>query len=153
MKNNFGKNCEGKFSRYAIPNLSLYLIICYAVGYVLSVVSPALMYSLTLDPGMILQGQIWRLVTWVLIPPKTSNLFFVVLMLYAYYNFGSALERAWGTYRYNCYLFSGMLFTIIGSFVLYGIFVVLGLGLPHICIALIKLRYNKSSLSKRANYG
>lgn len=29
-------------------------------------------------------------------------------------------------------------------------FVVLGLGLPHICIALIKLRYNKSSLSKRA---
>lgn len=128
MKNNSGKNFERKFSKYAIPNLSLYLIICYAIGYVISIVSPSLLYFLTLDPGMILQGQIWRLVTWVLIPPNTSNLFFVVIMLYAYYNFGSALEHAWGTYRYNCYLFSGMLFTIIGSFILYAIFAALGIG-------------------------
>lgn len=128
MKNNSGNNFEKKFSKYAIPNLSLYLIICYAVGYILSVVNPGLVNFLTLDPVRILQGQVWRLFTWILVPPDTSNLFFMVIMLYAYYNFGSALERAMGTYRYNCYLFSGMLFTIIGSFVLYAVFVALGLG-------------------------
>ena len=56
MKNNSGNNFERKFSKYAIPNLSLYLIICYAIGYVISMVSPALKYLLTLDPGLILQG-------------------------------------------------------------------------------------------------
>ena len=31
-----------------------------------------------------------------------------------------SLERTWGTYRYNVYLFQGMLFTIAGSFLLMG---------------------------------
>ena len=39
MKNDFGKNFEKKFSKYAIPNLSLYLIICYAFGYLIQVVN------------------------------------------------------------------------------------------------------------------
>ena len=128
MKNNSGKNGGNKLEKYAIPNLSLYLIICYAIGYALSGIAPTSVYFLTLDPGAILNGQIWRLITWVLVPPPESNIFFVVLMLYACYSFGTALERAWGTYRYNCYLFSGMFFTVVGSFLLYGIFAVFGLG-------------------------
>lgn len=130
MKNNFGSNFEKKFSKYAISNLSLYLIICYAVGYIIQALSNGeLLLYLTLEPALILQGQVWRLVTWILIPPPSQNLFFTVLMLYAYYCFGTALERAWGAYRYNCYLFSGMVFTIIGSFLLYGIWGVVGGGI------------------------
>ncbi|MDL2302639.1 hypothetical protein LJC58_09880, partial [Lachnospiraceae bacterium OttesenSCG-928-D06] len=63
-----------------------------------------------------LQGEVWRLVTWVVIPPSSLSIF-TILMLMFYYNFGTALERTWGTYRYNVYLFSGMFFTILGSFV------------------------------------
>ncbi len=125
MKNDFGK----KFSNFAIPNLSLYLIIGYATGYIISMLSSQFLDLLTLDPAMILRGQIWRLVTWVLIPPNTSNLFLVVLMLYANYCFGSALERAWGSHRYTCYLLSGILFTIIGVFLLYGIFAFMGVSI------------------------
>lgn len=128
MKNDFGKNFERKFSKYAIPNLSLYLIICYAFGYVIQIINSSFLGYLTLDPVMILQGQVWRLVTWILVPPASQNLFFTLITLYFYYSIGSTLERIWGTYRYNCYLFSGMLFTILGSFVLYGIFVALGAG-------------------------
>ena len=68
----------------------------------------------------LVHGQVWRLVTWILIPPDSSNLFFVLLMLYFYYSLGTSLERTWGTYRYNVYIFSGMLFTIIGSFLMMG---------------------------------
>lgn len=115
-------NFEKRFGRYAIKNLSLILILCYAVGYVLQLVSPEIQYYMTLNPYAILHGQIWRLLTWVLIPPSSSNFFFTIIMLIFYYNIGTSLEYVWGTYQYNVYLFSGMLFTIAGSFVALGIY-------------------------------
>lgn len=113
-------NFEKKFGKYAINNLSLTLIMCYAAGYLIEMVLPGLFHFLTLNPYAIMHGQVWRLVTWILIPPDSSNLFFVLLMLYFYYSLGTSLERTWGTYRYNVYIFSGMLFTIIGSFLMMG---------------------------------
>ena len=82
MGSSFSTKFERKFGKYAIPNISLYLIICYAVGYLISLIYPAFLGYLTLDPFKIfLQGQVWRLVTWILIPPSTSNLFFTLIML------------------------------------------------------------------------
>ncbi|MFG6340492.1 MAG: hypothetical protein K1W31_19430 [Lachnospiraceae bacterium] len=113
---------ERKFGKYAIRNLSFVLVMCYAVGYLLELFdrSGLLISYLTLNPYAILHGQIWRLVTWVLIPPSSGGLFFTLLMLYFYCSIGTSLERTWGTYRYNVYLFQGMLFTIAGSFLLMG---------------------------------
>lgn len=109
---------EKKFGKYAIPNLSTVLIICYAAGYLIQMVNADFINYLTLNTYAILHGQIWRLVTWVIVPPPSSNLFFILLMLYFYWSIGSTLERTWGTYRYNVYIFSGMLFTLLGSFLL-----------------------------------
>ena len=113
---------ERKFGRYAIRNLSFVLVICYAVGYVLQMIdrSNTLIWYLTLNPYAILHGQIWRLFTWILIPPSSGNIFLTLIMLYFYCSIGTTLERTWGTYRYNVYLFQGMLFTIAGSFLLMG---------------------------------
>ncbi len=120
-------NFERRFGKYAIKNISLLLIMCYAVGYLIEKVNPVFLLYLTLNPYAILHGQIWRLVTWIIIPPESSNLFFVLIMLYFYYSLGTSLERTWGTYRYNLYLFSGMLFTIIGCFLLMGYCYLFGL--------------------------
>lgn len=113
---------ERKFGKYAIRNLSFVLVICYAIGYLLELFdrSGTFLSYLTLNPYAILHGQVWRLVTWVLIPPSSGGLFFTLLMLYFYCSIGTTLERTWGTYRYNVYLFQGMLFTIAGSFLLMG---------------------------------
>ena len=112
---------EKKFGKYAIRNLSFVLVACYAIGYVLNIMSPGFTYYyFALNPYAILHGQVWRLVTWILIPPAESNIFFTLIMLYFYCSIGTTLERTWGTYRYNVYLFSGMLFTILGSFLLMG---------------------------------
>ncbi len=113
---------ERKFGKYAIRNLSFVLVMCYAVGYLLQMFdrSGLLISYLTLNPYAILHGQIWRLATWVLIPPSSGGLFFTLLMLYFYCSIGTSLERTWGTYRYNVYLFQGMLFTVAGSFLLMG---------------------------------
>ena len=113
---------ERKFGKYAIRNLSFVLVMCYAVGYVLQLAdrSGLLLSYLTLNPYAILHGQVWRLVTWILIPPSSGGLFLTLIMLYFYCSIGTSLERTWGTYRYNVYLFQGMLFTIAGSFLLMG---------------------------------
>ncbi len=117
---------EKKFGKYAIKNLSLVLIICYAIGYVLEWVSPWMLTFFYLNPyEIIFHGQIWRLVSWILIPPSGFD-FFTLLMLYFYYSLGTTLERIWGTYRYNVYIFSGMLFTILGAFLLFGYTVLIG---------------------------
>jgi len=111
---------EKKFGKYAIHNISLVLICCYIIGYVLSVLNSSFLGYLTLDPYKILHGQIWRLVTWVVQPPSSLSLFTIFMLLF-YYNIGTSLEHVWGTYRYNVYLLSGMLFTIVGSFIALGI--------------------------------
>ncbi len=113
---------ERRFGKYAIKNLSFVLVLCYAVGYLLQMFdrSGTLILYLTLDPYEILHGQVWRLFTWILIPPSSGNIFFTLIMLYFYCSIGTTLERTWGTYRYNVYLFQGMLFTIAGSFLLLG---------------------------------
>lgn len=110
---------ERKFGKYSIQNLSLVLICCYAVGYVLQLVNANMLSWLTLNPYLILHGQVWRLFTWIFVPPDTFG-FFTLLMLYFYYAIGTTLERTWGEFRYNFYIFGGMLFTILGSFAVMG---------------------------------
>ena len=107
---------EKRFGKYAISNLSLILILCYVVGYFIELVNADFLLYLTLNPYAILHGQIWRIFTWIIIPPSSLDPFTIIMLLF-YYNIGTSLERTWGTYRYNVYLLSGMLFTVLGSFV------------------------------------
>lgn len=116
----FMSKWEKKFGKYAIRNLSLVLILCYVVGYVIQAINGNFLLFLTLDPYKILHGQIWRIFTWVIVPPSSLDIF-TLIMLYFYYSIGTSLERTWGTWRYNVYLLSGMLFTVIGSFVWLGV--------------------------------
>lgn len=111
---------EKKLGRYAISNISLYLILCYGCGYLLQLINPYFLNYLTLDPYAILHGQVWRIFTWILIPPTDLGLF-TIITLYFYYSIGTSLERTWGTFLYNVYLFMGMILTVLGSFVVYGI--------------------------------
>lgn len=133
MRPNLIDKMEKKLGKYAIQNLSLYLIICYAFGYVIQMVNANFFNYLTLEPALVLQGQIWRLLTWIVVPPASSNIIFTLLMLYFYYSIGNNMERVWGTYRFNVYIFSGMLFTIVGAFLAYAIYY-FGLGINAIGI-------------------
>lgn len=114
---------EKKFGKYAIPNLTLVFILSYIVGYIIQLVNDNFFYLLTLNPYYILKGQIWRLFTWVIIPPDTLNpqtLFFVIMLLYFTYSIGTTMERTLGTYRYNVFMLTGIVVTIIASFLCMG---------------------------------
>ena len=90
---NFLNKMERKFGKYAISNLSMYIIITYAAGYLIELLAPAVVGYLTLEPGLILRGQVWRLVSWILIPPDSLD-FWTIIMLYFYYSIGKTMEDA-----------------------------------------------------------
>ena len=112
---------ERKIGKYAIPNLAKWIIGGYIIGYVLYYLFPQALMYIMLEPAYILQGQVWRLITWVVFPPSTTHIFFVIIMLLFYYSISSTLEQTWGSFRFNFYIFSGMLFMIIGAFILYAV--------------------------------
>ncbi len=119
IMNRFLDQLERKIGRYAIPDLMRYICILYCAGLVISFINPQFYLTyLSLNPPMILRGQIWRLVTFLIQPPNTSIIFFI-FTLYLYYMLGQTLERTWGVFRFNVYYFSGVLFTIIGAFIAY----------------------------------
>lgn len=107
---------ERKIGKYAIRNLSLYMIIAYVIGYLLYMTGS--LEFISLNPYYISKGQVWRIITWILVPPGSPDIF-TIIMLYFYYQIGKSLEITWGAFRYNVYIFSGIIFTVIGAVILY----------------------------------
>ena len=116
---NWLSKLERKFGRYAIPNLMTYIVILYGVGFVLDMINPTFFSAyLSLDAQAILHGQIWRIVTFIIQPPS-GNLIWLLLALYLYYFIGKQLEMAWGAFRFNLYLFAGIIFHALAAILAY----------------------------------
>ena len=116
----FLNKMERKFGRYAIPNLIIYLIGAYCIGFFLQYLSPTLLGYLNMQPYYVLHGQIWRIITWIF-QPTDSNVFFLIIMMLFYFQLGRVLENTWGTFRFNVYIFGGILLTVVGSLLMYGV--------------------------------
>lgn len=117
---------EQKYGKYALNNLPLLLVAFSGIGYLLQAVNSNIVEYLYLNPYLVMKGQIWRLFTWVMVPDGSygTGVYGMVMMafvLYCYYLLGCNLQFAMGNFRYNLYIFSGLIFTVIGSFVLYGV--------------------------------
>ena len=104
--------------RFGIKNLMLYVVIGNVAVFFLSMMDTTgtLWSYLCFSPRLILRGQIWRLVTFVFIPPTTS-LFSMVISLYFYYFIGTSLEAQWGQARFNIYYFTGVVLAWIYGFI------------------------------------
>lgn len=109
---------ERKFGRIAIRGLINYIITINAAVFILAYVIKyyKVIDYLVLDPELVLKGQIWRLLTFIFIPPS-SDLVWIFFELYFVYLVGTALESEWGSFRFNLYYLFGMIGTIIAAFI------------------------------------
>lgn len=103
----------------------IYLIGAYVFGYIFVVTNPSILSYLVLSPYHVLHGQIWRLVTWIFMP-VSGNILSLLIMSLLYYQLGRTLESNWGTFRFNVYIIGGMLCNVIGAFLLYGFYYIVG---------------------------
>ena len=110
------KSLRRKFNQFCyqnrnkgIPNLMLYISIGTAIVYVLSQMdkSSTLYNALCFDRGLILQGQVWRLFTYVF-TFNAGNVLFMLVSLLCYFSLGRAMEHIWGTFRFNLFYFTGV---------------------------------------------
>ena len=100
-----------------VPNLMRYIVIANAVFWLMGAVNPVLMNYLLFNPALILRGQIWRLISFVFIPPSTGVLAFIAF--YFYYWIGTTLENQWGTGQFTIYFFTGVILTILYGFAIF----------------------------------
>ena len=112
------KSLRSRFERFClknrdkgIPNLMLYIAIGSGIVYLLSMFNggSALYSWLMFDKQAILQGQVWRLFSYVFTYAPGSQPFLVLIGLYFFYHLGRRVELSMGTFRFNLFYFSGML--------------------------------------------
>ena len=108
---------ERRFRRYAIPNVTLYLVFGQAFLYFVLLRGPKLALKFYCSGEAVLQGEWWRLFTFLFLP-TASNPVWLFFGLYLFYLMGAALEGRWGAFRYNVYLLVGWLATVAVAFVL-----------------------------------
>lgn len=106
---------ERKFRGFAIPNITVYLIMGQALFYVLSMTGRLDLGRVVLVPALVLMGEWWRLITFLFLPP-VANPIFAACAWYLFYLMGGALEGHWGTFRYNLFLLIGYIVTVAVSF-------------------------------------
>lgn len=113
---NHVKNFRRQFEIYCyknrdkgIPNLMLYIVIGTAVVYFMSTMANnyVLYNLLRFDRTAILQGQIWRLITYPLTYQINSPLLMFISM-FCYYSIGRAMENIWGSLRFTLFYLTGV---------------------------------------------
>jgi hypothetical protein len=112
---------ESKLGRYAVPNLTMFLIAGQVIAYIAQM-APAppgavpVASKLALMPDRVMHGEWWRVITFVFDPPITNPLF-AFFAWYLFYLMGTTLESTWSAFRYNVYLAIGYFASIASAFV------------------------------------
>ena len=100
---------------FGIPRLAFYIVVCNIAVYLLNSFSRGTFSQLLyFSPHSVLRGQIWRLVTFALIPTN-SGLLSMILSCYCTYWIGMSLEQRWGTAKFTCYYLCGIALNVLGA--------------------------------------
>ena len=108
--------------RFGIPRLMMFVVIGKVIVWLFCQMDTTgmLLYYLYFDPALFCRGQVWRLLTFALVPDAGGLLWFAIA-LYFYYFIGNSLEQAWGPGKFTIYYLSGMVLTALYSLVYYWI--------------------------------
>lgn len=115
---NWLNKLERKIGKFYIRNLMLIVIFgtILVYGFTLLSGNRDLINSIRLEPSKVMEGEIWRLVTFIFVPESESIISFI-FAIYFNYLAGTGLEQEWGEFKFNFYYFVGMITTIIVSMV------------------------------------
>lgn len=112
---NLRHKLERKLGFLAIPNLMIVIVATMFTVFLIDFLTPQIRIIgwLTLSwDHVVLQGQFWRIISFLFVPLNSSPLF-IIFTLYFYYLIGSTLERHWGTFLFNVYYLIGIVGMIL----------------------------------------
>ena len=123
MNSDWLSRLERRLHGIAVENLAAFIVAMNAAVWALGLLKPEFPSLLTLEPRLLLSGQLWRAVTFLFVPPPASP-FWMVFWLYLLFIYASALEREWGDFRFNVFYGTGALGLLAAS-------LAFGVGLPN----------------------
>lgn len=106
---------ERRFRPYVPRQITLILIVLQVITYLFQAVEPQRAEGLLFIPAKVLNGEWWRLFTFLLQPPVTNPLFAFIIW-HLWYLMGTVLEIQWGRVRYALFLLIGYLATVSVAF-------------------------------------
>src|SRR5882757_7165859 len=102
---------ERRLGKFAVPNLTGFIIGGMAIVFVLSRFQHEFIGKLVLDFSAVQRGEVWRLVTYLFIPrdtgPSQMSVMWMLFTLYWLWFVGSTLEAEWGAFKLNVYYLIG----------------------------------------------
>lgn len=105
---------EQRYGRWCIPNLISLLVGGQIVVYAVELfVDRSIFMKLALLRAPLFAGQIWRLVSFLFVPFSSGSILSFALTAYFTWFIGSALENAWGSFRFNLYILAGAVGAIL----------------------------------------
>ncbi len=110
----FLNRLERRFGEWVIPQFPLFIVAATGVIYLLSQAQGDFVTHLTLNPDAVRQGEFWRLVTFLFVPPPMGPLW-LAFWLYLLYQYAQALEHAWGAFRFFVFFGIGVAATIVAA--------------------------------------
>lgn len=100
---NFSYKVKRFFRNFEIENLMTYIAASMAIVFVGDMLTNGLMSSyLSFSRSAILEGQVWRLLTFLFIP-QTNSVVWIIFSVYFYYITGKETEMAWGAHNLTMY--------------------------------------------------
>ena len=103
--------------RFGIPNLMKGIVVAMAAVFLLDLFSNGYAtYMLYFNANLILQGELWRLVTWLFLP-TSGSLLWIAVSLSFYYFIGTAVEEYWGTARFTLFYLSCAALMVVFAFI------------------------------------
>ena len=118
-----------KHPRFGVPHLIRYVVIITAAVYILSTMdeSGRLLMLLHFSAPDILQGEIWRIITFAFVP-FFGNTFRMFITLFFAYIIGTHLEQTWGQAKFSLFYLFGILSLSLTGLAFYGLAHLLGWG-------------------------
>lgn len=99
---------ERRLGWLAIPSLPALLVGGMAITFVMGYFRPDLVGRLTLDRDAVMQGEVWRLITFLFVSGRTNIFFFVITLMFSWMVL-NALEQHWGAFRLTVFWIMGAL--------------------------------------------
>jgi hypothetical protein len=115
---------QQRFQYLAIQGLGRYIVGLQALCFALGLADARFVDALRLDPALVAQGEVWRLVTFLFLPSLTPfNILFAVFYFMFQWTVFEALESEWGAFKLTLYCFIGWLCAValpLGAWMAWG---------------------------------
>jgi hypothetical protein len=112
---------ERKFGRLSFPGLLRYYALFHVLVYLLQIVNPEIGIVLVFDKGKIMEGEVWRVFTFLFADSGFGGLgafgaLFLFFMVMIAFLMNDSLEGAWGVFRTSLFHYTAFAGLLIANF-------------------------------------